>query len=178
MKTLTKSALVTLVLVTATIVFTHSAQAFGFGSGMNPGFHISGKWQDSNVRKEIREKMQARHDSLASLTPEQRMQELEKMWQERETWRNEQEKAWQDFTGLTREQIEARRDSGETMGEILKSQDKTAEQTQSFLETQGLKRTERLSGKWSLTTDTAQKLKDHVFDWTKRLVNRWFGTNN
>lgn len=160
-----------------------SARGFGFGDGLGPpvgeaSMGFKGMGMNKEIRTEMRTQMQARHEYLASLTPEQRAQELEKMWQERETQRNQNQSAWQEFTGLTQEQIEERRDNGETMGEILQSQGKTTDQTQTFLETQGNKRVDFMSQKFELAAETVQKMRDNVVTWAQKMVSRWFGTTN
>lgn len=172
MNNMQKIGVVSLSFTGAVMLFTQSVSAHGFGEGMGFGHD---KLMDKEVRQEMKEQMRVKRDELKTLTREERMQKLEEMWQERQTWREEREKAWSEFTGLTREQMEEKRKAGQTMGQILQGQGKTVEQTQTFLETQGNKKVDSMATKWSLSQETVTQMKNNVVEWAKKLVAKWFG---
>jgi hypothetical protein len=180
MKNISKAALVTTLVVGATVLGSTSVSAFDGGMGQRSGGMVGEMRQGGEdkfhlVSEEMREEFRAEHMAeMENLTEEERIAEREEHRAERRAHRDERHQETADFVGVSTDELKEARETGVSMGELLTENGKTQEDAETFLTTQANEHVDSIVERHELDTQEEATIRGRVSEFVGSILSRWF----
>ncbi len=182
MKNVSKVALVTTLVVGATILSSNPVSAFqgdmrggegmrgseGMRQGANPeGFHL--------VSEDMKEEFRAEHQAeFENLSEEERNTLREEHRNERRANREEHQQEVADFVGVSTDELKEAHDNGVSMGEILTENGISQTDAETFLTEQATERANSIVEKHELSGEKEATVRARVTEFVQSILSKWF----
>jgi hypothetical protein len=173
MKTISKIALVTTIVVGSTVL--SSTQASAFEGKMGGRMRSEGRNKFHLVSQEMKEGFREAHKAeFENLSDE----EKEALKSEHRTQRKANRESIKlevaEFVGVTTDELKDARKNKVSMGELLTQNGKTQEDATSFLTQKANSRVSEISERHDLDEAQTQTLSARVSGFVENIVNKWF----
>ena len=183
MKNISKTALITTLVVGATMIGSSSVSAsegnMRMGEGMHAGMREEGGMGGQDkfhlVSQEMKEGLREEHrEEFENLSKEEQLAQREEHREERKANREENQQEVADFVGVSSDELKQAHENGTSIGDLLTQNGKTQEDATTFLTEQATDRADSIVERHELDTEEEATVRGRITEFVTSILGRWF----